>query len=122
MPGKYDINIGPNQWISWVEPDFAAQSPVSIDELLAPSRPFWDQLEVLCVADCCGIEAFALWPDDVQAAAAAVGLDEVKSQLQQLRAAIRGLDSQIVAVSRLNNLFDRRVFLQLLDHLLACLD
>lgn len=120
MPGKNDINIGPDQWISWVELNLADQ-PLRIDALLEPTIPFWEELETLCVAGCCGIDAFSLWPKDVQRAAAAVGTEQVKSHLLELRAAVLCLDSRTIVASRLNNLFDQSVFVQLLNHLLACL-
>jgi len=116
-----DISIGPDQWIKWVELDPTDQQVFYIDHLLEPAEPFWRALETDCVAACCGIGAFVLWPDDIAAAAAAIDRQKLVADLLGLKEAVIRSKAQTVGSSRLNNLFDRQVFLRLTDHILSCL-
>lgn len=117
-----DISIGQDRWISFVDTsNRPRQDAVSIDPLLAPMEPFWSALETHCVAGCCGIEAFALWPDDIQSACPLPERHIVASALRSLQEFVGQSSADTFVSQRLNNLFDKKVLLELLQHLQCCL-
>lgn len=114
-----DISIGQHQWIKWVELDPNDESLFNIDILLESTEQFWRFLETECVPGCCGIHAFALWPKDIQNASKHFDRKELKVQLSRLKDEVVQVDKSIVVSNRLNNLFDKSVFIQLIDHILS---
>lgn len=62
------ISIGKARWITFVELDGRQSSAIELDEILKPIEPFLDSLEKECVAACCGIDAYTLWPEDIAGA------------------------------------------------------
>ncbi len=114
-----DISIGKGQSIKWIELDNNDGDLLRIDALLDPTIPFWKSLETQCCAECCGIEAFALWPEDIRRASLEVDAAELKKQLMRLKAEISKSHCNIVVSSQLNNLFDKRVFISLIDHIVS---
>jgi hypothetical protein len=121
MEGSADISIGPDKWINWVELDPLDKNLFEIDDYLEPVREFWLRLETDCMAECCGIDAFVLWPENIRFAAANLDVDYLKACFERLREEIIQSDCKIVNSKRLNNLFDKKVFLQLIDHIRSCL-
>ncbi|MFA8020233.1 DUF6331 family protein [Bremerella cremea] len=79
--GPHDINIGKEQWIKFVELDSERSCWVDLDGIIKPLEPFFDLLETDCVADCCGLDAYGLWPEDISSAAK-------QSQMPDLSASI----------------------------------
>lgn len=110
------ISIGQNQWIEGA--DRTCTNAVNIDDLMQGTRAFWRALELHCVPECCGVEAYSFWPDDVRGRSteAGPGLGEA---LQVLRNHVDALDAQAVHSEQLNHCLDRTLFLRLLDHLIA---
>lgn len=113
-----DLSIGKDKWISWIELD-QSKTPLEIDSFLQPTVPFWTVLETECVSGCCGIGAFAMWPDDIQNAERQLNDDLIKQKFQTLRADLSKQTDLIFTSSYLNKVFDKRVFLQLLDHIIS---
>ena len=88
------------------------------DPHIVPINIFFDKLEVECVRECCGIEAFSFMPEDIQKALVGLSAETVIIQLKAMQTAIEEQYwYKIVSSSILNNNFDRKVFLQLLDHI-----
>nr|WP_311459571.1 DUF6331 family protein [uncultured Capnocytophaga sp.] len=87
--------------------------------LIAPLNAFFDKLEVECVRECCGIEAFSFMPEDIQKALAGLSVETVITQLKAMQTAIEEQWwCKTVSCTILNNNYDRKVFLQLLDHII----
>ncbi len=116
-----DISIGKDSWIKWIELDPGDDNLFDIDPLLESTKNFWLDLETHCVAECCGIDAFALWPEDIKNAATSFSEHGLKQQLLTIKDAITKTECNIVISKRLNNLFHKRVFIQLLDHIIGCI-
>lgn len=66
---RNDISIGEDRWLSVPDLNHGTGESLDIDQFILPMEPFWRMLEVHCLNECCGIDAFALWPDDLQKAA-----------------------------------------------------
>ena len=116
-PHKNDISIGEDRWITVVDVGVSGEAPTDIDHLIKPMEGFWRALETECVAGCCGIDAFDLWPEGIRRAAGEAGDDELLSKIIVLRAFVAGCGAESFISSRLNNLFRREVLLEVLDHL-----
>jgi hypothetical protein len=61
------IKIGEGQWIKHIDlsPEYYRNAE-DIDQHFAKNENFWSQLESHCVAGCCGIDAFDLYPDEIK--------------------------------------------------------
>ena len=112
------ILIGNNLFIEELPIDYSGKL-LDLDPYIAPLNTFFDKLEVECVRECCGIQAFSFIPDDIQKALVGLSAETVITQLKAMQTAIeeqywcKTLSSTI-----LNNNFDRKVFLQLLNHII----
>jgi hypothetical protein len=115
---RHDIPIGPDLWIKYVEVDGRQKRAVSLDPWILPIQPFWDALEVNCVKDCCGIDAFSLFPEDLRNARTSVEPTDLQRTLQLLHSMINESESDIFVSNCLNNYFDRKVVLELVEHIL----
>jgi hypothetical protein len=61
-----DISIGPDKWITFFDINGRQAGAVDLDPLILPMEEFWSLLETNCVAGCCGIDAFSVWPEDIE--------------------------------------------------------
>lgn len=113
-----DISIGPRHWIN-VEKTTLSGELIELDPLMEELLPMRQALETECVAACCGIDAFGLWPEDVLEHSAYLPKAKLHSQLNAL---INNIEQQPDAdyySRRLNDCFSRATLLQLLQHLQA---
>ena len=123
MNSTKDISIGINKWIKWVEFDPTDDNAIlEIDDLLTPSFKFWDGLETLCLAECCGIEAFAFWEENVTKASDEIDKTQLVTTLRNARAELILSPKAVVLSSKLNNLLDKNVFIELLDHIVTTIE
>lgn len=112
------ILIGNNLFIKEFPVDYS-EKLLDIDPYIAPLNAFFDRLEVECVREYCGIEAFSFMPKDIHKALVGLYAETIVTQLKAMQTAIeeqywcKTLSSTI-----LNNNFDRKVFLQLLNHII----
>lgn len=124
-PHKNDISIGQDQWISFGKLADGQASAVQIDPALAPIMPLIDRLETECVAGCCGIDAFGLWPDAIEQAIATMDQSELGRLVSDLASAqgeIERLPCEVVVSMRMNQSFRKAVFLEVLTHLRNVVD
>ena len=92
---------------------------LDLDPYMAPLNVFFDKLEVECVRECCGIEAFSFMPEDIHKALVGLSVETVIIQLKAMQTAIEEQWwCKTVGSTILNNNFDRKVFLQLLNHII----
>ena len=116
-----DINIGENKWIKWVDFDPKEKELFDIDNLLNETWEFWKLLETECVVECCGIDAFSFWKEDIQKSLTDFDKLKLIRQIELLKKEIQDNHCSIIISSKFNNLFDKSVFVQLLDHVLRCI-
>lgn len=111
-----------NQYnFTWIDPDTSDNNLFEVDAILTSSFDFFDKLEILCIAECCGIGAFSSGTTDIKTASK--GLDKNKL-VEDLARAIRELNDRAektVVSTRLNNLFDKSTFIHLLEHTITIL-
>lgn len=112
-----NIRIGKRNWIKWIDFDFKLTEPKRIDSLLEPTIAFWTHIEIECVAGCCGIHAFSFLKEDIQIAAQKSGIKDLKALFDTIINEIKIISDDVVVISQLNQLINRNVFLELLEHI-----
>ncbi|WP_284620710.1 DUF6331 family protein [Aquabacterium humicola] len=116
-PPKNAIPLGPGRWINYVDVSDRRDSAVEVDPWLKDLEPMWRALETECVADCCGIGAFDFYPQNIHAALQFVERADLCRELGRVRYLLGTTPGEVLVSKRLNNYFDRSVFLALLNHL-----
>ena len=112
------ILIGNNLFIEELPVDYSGKL-LDLDPYMAPLNIFFDKLEVECVRECCGIQAFSFMPENIHKALVGLSVETVITQLKAMQTAIEEQYwCKTVGSTILNNNFDRKVFLQLLDHII----
>lgn len=112
------ILIGNNLFIEELPVDYSGKL-LDLDSYIVSLNTFFDKLEVECVRECCGIEAFSFMPEDIQKALVGLSVETVITQLKAIQTAIEEQYwCKILSSTILNNNFDRKVFLQLLNHII----
>ena len=112
------ILIGNNLFIEELPVDYSGKL-LDLDPYIAPLNTFFDKLEIECVRECCGIEVFSFMPEDIHKALAGLSAETVIIQLKVIQTAIEEQWwCKTVGSTILNNNFDRKVFLQLLNHII----
>ena len=119
-PNRNDISIGENAWIEFIELDDQQKIAIELDEILKPIEPFLNLLETECVAACCGIDAYALWPEDIAVAKTQSCISDLSRVIGTVREQIGGTDGASFVSHRMNNFFHRKTLLQLVDHIAKC--
>ena len=112
------ILIGNNLFIEELPVDYNGKL-LELDPYIAPLNIFFDKLEVECVRECCGIQAFSFMPEDIHKVLVGLSTETIVTQLKAMQTAIEEQWwCKTVSSTILNNNFDRKVFLQLLNHII----
>ena len=104
-----DSNLGP----------FSSDATFKYSNVRNPLAEFWDWAETDCVAGCCGINAFGLWPEEIVEVVKRLDIPTLVKQLERLKETVLSSDAQIIGYARLNYNFARESFLELLDYLIT---
>ncbi len=115
-----NISIGENKRIVWVELN-EEETPFELDGFLSTTQTFWKLLETECVSACCGIDAFSLWQSNIENANKVLNNPNIKTEFEKLRLQVSQRHEKVVVSSYLNQLFDKDVFLQVIDYIVSCL-
>lgn len=123
METTKDISIGKDKWIGWIDFDSTDDNDLfEIDDLLRSTFDFWDKLETQCMAECCGIDAYSFWQDDIKLAVGKMDKVDIVNKLLSAKKEIESRSETIVISEKLNNLIDKSVFIQLLDHIVTTIN
>src|SRR6478735_9591534 len=99
---KSNIHIGETERIHWVEFDNSTNDLIDVDYIIARQDDFWSFLQIFCIPECCGLDAFRFYPDDIKNAANHVDKELLKSDLSKLKIDLLSSDKDIIISSRLN--------------------
>ena len=116
-----DIQIGDDAWIEWISLDGRYEQAVDIDPLLGELWPLICLLETHCVADCCGMDAYDFTREAVNTALLELDRAQLHAACAQAHSAVAAAASDVLLSNTMNHYADKRVFLQLLDHLDECI-
>ena len=116
------ILIGNNLFIRELPIDYNGKI-LDLDPYIVPLNAFFDKLEVECVRECCGIEAFSFMPENIHKALVGLSSESIVTQLKAMQTAIEEQWCyNTVGSTILNNNFDKKVFLQLLAHIIKTIE
>lgn len=127
MDHQESIWIGPEKYIHWHEFDPRNQAIYQIDERAPYQKLYdkqdaltqlWNKTETECGVDCCGIDALRLWPEDIARATQSLDIVGLLNQLKDLKEDLVRSSEQVVCYYRLNQLFDKATFLELIEYLI----
>lgn len=118
---QYDIQIGDDTWIEFIDLDGRYDQAVDIDGLLGELWPLICRLETHCVAGCCGIDAFDFTREGIATALVDLERAQLHAACAQARSAVAAAASDVFTSNTMNHMADKRVFLQLLGHLHDCI-
>ena len=116
-----DIQIGDDAWIEWISLDGRYEQAVDIDPLLGELWPLICLLETQCVADCCGMDAYDFTREAVNTALLELDRAKLHAACAQAHSAVAAAASDVLLSNTMNHYADKRVFLQLLEHLDECI-
>lgn len=115
---KSDLHIGETETIQWVDFDTSSNDLFEVDYVIAKYADFWAFLQIFCVPDCCGLDAFRFYPEDIAIASTHIDKEAFKQDLLKLETGIIESGKEIISSARLNNLIDKTVFIKLLHHII----
>ncbi|MNK61316.1 hypothetical protein D3C87_804720 [compost metagenome] len=118
---QYDIQIGDDAWIEFISLDGRYEQAIDIDPLLGELWPLICLLETHCVADCCGMDAYDFTREAVNTALLELNRAQLHAACAQAHSAVAAAASDVLLSNTMNHYADKRVFLQLLEHLDACI-
>jgi len=108
-----DIHIGETERIHWIEFDTSSNDLFDVDYIVNKYEDFWTSLQIFCVPECCGLDAFRFYPEDIVSASNHISKEGLKQDLVKLKLDLCRSDKDIIISSRLNNLIDKTVFVKL---------
>lgn len=118
---QYDIRIGDDTWIEFIDLDGRYDRAVDIDGLLGELWPLICRLETHCAAGCCGMDAFDFTRESIAAALLELDRAQLHAACAQARGAVAAAAGDVLTSNTMNHVADKRVFLQLLAHIDRCL-
>ena len=118
---QYDIQIGDNAWIEFIDLDGRYTQAIDIDALLGELWPLICRLETHCVAGCCGMDAYDFTREAVETALLELDRAQLHAACAAARIAVAATASDVLLSNTMNHYADKRVFLQLLEHLDECI-
>lgn len=117
-----DIRIGADEWIPFADITGGRDKARSIDELVEPLWPFFELVELHCVAGCCGLNAFDFSPQAITGAVRQLDRAGLRKKLTAVIDAVDRLPDEVLVSHRLNNFVHRATLLTLLRHMNGVID
>lgn len=115
------IRISKTQWIKRVDSDDSEQH-LEIDQFMGSFKDLLNRLEVHCVADCCGFDAFSFWKEDIKSVSAKMDKKSILADIKKLKAIVQDSEITTLQSSRLNEILHQSVFIKLLNHIIASME
>lgn len=118
---QYDIQIADDAWIESIDIGERYDQAGDIDALLDGLWPLICRLETHCVAGCCGMDAFDFTRAGIDTALLELDRAQLHAACAAAKEAVTAAASDVLTSATMNHIADKRVFLQLLDHLDTCI-
>ena len=118
---QYDIQIGDDAWIEFIDLDGRYTQAIDIDALLDGLWPLICRLETHCAAGCCGMDAYDFTREGIATALLELDRAQMHAACAAAKEAVTAAASDVLRSATMNHVADKRVFLQLLDHLDECI-
>lgn len=117
-PAEAFIDLGDGLRIELPPIDIKPGKMLDMDALVPGIAPLWDALETLCVAGCCGIDAFDFSNEQLAIARRKLDAANVHQQLSRLQRLLADAHLPVVVSKRLNQYLARDAARKLMTHLL----
>ncbi|PLY40780.1 hypothetical protein CSZ94_19300 [Janthinobacterium sp. ROICE36] len=118
---RYAIQIADDAWIECIDIAGRYEQAIDIDALLDGLWPLICRLETHCDAACCGMDAYDFTRDGVATALLELNRAQLHAACLAAKVAVTAVASDVLTSATMNHFADKRVFLQLLEHLDACI-
>lgn len=118
---QYDIQIADDAWIEYIDIAGRYDQAIDIDALLDGLWPLICRLETHCVAGCCGMDAYDFTREGVATALLELDRAQLHAACAAARIAVAATASDVLLSNTMNHYADKRVFLQLIEHLDECI-
>ena len=118
---KDDIQIGDQAWIDYISIDGNYADAIDIDAALDGLWPLICRLETHCDAGCCGMDAYDFTREGVATALLELDRAHLHAACAAARIAVAATASGVLLSNTMNHYADKRVFLQLIEHLDECI-
>jgi hypothetical protein len=118
---QYDIQIGDDAWIEFIDLDGRYTQASDIDALLGELWPLICRLETHCVAGCCGMDAYDFTRQGVATALLELDRAHLHAACMAAKEAVTAAASDVLTSATMNHFADKGVFLQLIEHLDDCI-
>ncbi|MGK5047927.1 DUF6331 family protein [Janthinobacterium sp. GB4P2] len=118
---QYDIQIADDAWIEFIDIAGRYAQAIDIDPLLGELWPLIYRLETHCVAGCCGMDAYDFTRVGIATALLELDRAQMHAACMAAKDAVTAAASDVLTSATMNHVADKRVFLQLLDHLDECI-
>lgn len=93
-----------------------------IDALLQPTKALWENLEVFCVPDCCGIDAYSFLEKDIINGTMFFDLVKYVDLLTQLKDVIEQDNRKYISSRRFNHMLYSHSLIKILEHIISVLE
>ena len=118
---QYDIQIADDAWIEYLDIAGRYDQAIDIDALLDGLWPLICRLETHCDAGCCGMDAYDFTREGVATALLELDRAQLHAACAAAKEAVTAAASDVLTSATMNHFADKRVFLQLLEHLDECI-
>ena len=118
---QYDIQIADDTWIEYLDIAGRYDQAIDIDALLDGLWPLICRLETHCVAGCCGMDAYDFTREAIVTALLELDRAQLHAACAAARIAVAATASDVLLSNTMNHYADKRVFLQLIEHLDECI-
>jgi len=79
-------------------------------------KQLFDGLEINCDRMCCGVEAFSFAANQIQEVSSKLKL-HLTHEINQIITKVESIDTNVVGLTILNQNFEKKVFIKLLNHI-----
>ncbi|WP_299312724.1 DUF6331 family protein [uncultured Aquimarina sp.] len=90
---------------------------IYIDQFLENNKEFWQDLEIYCVAECCGIHAFDFSKENIKKTISFYNSKNILSDINEAIAFIEDNYSKLISSSILNHCVSKNKFIELLKNI-----
>lgn len=118
---QYDIQIADDAWIEYIDIAGRYDQAIGIDALLDGLWPLICRLETHCAAGCCGMDAYDFTREGVATALLELDRAQLHAACATAKEAVTAAASDVLRSTTMNHFADKRVFLQLIEHLDECI-
>lgn len=116
-PGIY---LGNDEIIKWIDFDPVNCERFEVNLADTELETFFKEMELVCSAECCGIDAFDFGKESITNASKG-HKDKLRDSLIQLKQNITPFSEEVVSISVFNNALHKQVAIKLIDHITGCL-